>query len=129
MWASRNSDGEWGGFIMKVNLCKKRAAWCLVIFYALLALSLVVAPVASARPFRLGKLPDKGKNFGCGTCHVDPRGGGRRTSFGKDYGRIAIVEGEKYTEALGALDSDGDGSTNDQEFAVGTNPGDPRSKP
>ena len=114
---------------MKVKPCKRGSAWCLVIFYALLALSLIVAPVASARPFRLGKLPDKGKNFGCGTCHVDPRGGGRRTSFGKDYGRIAIAEGEKYTEALGDLDSDSDGATNDQEFAVGTNPGDPRSKP
>lgn len=114
---------------MNVKPCKKRVVWCVVILYALLAFSLTIAPVASARQFRLGKLPDKGRNFGCGTCHVDPRGGGRRNPFGKDYGRIAIAQGEKYNEALGALDSDGDGATNDQEFAAGTNPGDPRSKP
>jgi hypothetical protein len=114
---------------MRVRQCKQRAVGCLVILCGLLALSVAVAPIVSARSFRLGKLPDKGRNFGCGTCHVNPRGGGKRTSFGKDYGRIAVAAGEKYTEALGALDSDGDGSTNDQEFAVGTNPGDPQSKP
>ncbi len=114
---------------MKVKLCKQRAWGCLVMLCGLLVLSVAVAPIISARPFRLGKLPDKGKNFGCATCHVNPNGGGRRDSFGKDYGRIAIGAGDKYTEALGALDSDGDGSTNDQEFAAGTDPGDPQSKP
>jgi hypothetical protein len=114
---------------MRVRQDKQRAIGCLVVLCGLLALLLAVAPIVSARSFRLGKLPDKGKNFGCGTCHVNPNGGGKRNSFGKDYGRIAVAAGEKYTEALGALDSDGDGSTNDQEFAVGTNPGDPESKP
>ena len=114
---------------MQVKLCKQRAFGYLVMLCGLLALSVAVAPIVSARPFRLGKLPDKGKNFGCATCHVNPNGGGRRDSFGKDYGRIAIAAGDKYTEALGALDSDGDGSTNDQEFAAGTDPGDTQSKP
>jgi len=114
---------------MKVKLFRQRVVWHLVILSGLLALSLAVAPIVSARSFRLSKLPDKGKSFGCGTCHVNPNGGGKRTSFGKDYQRIAIPAGEKYTEALGALDSDGDGSTNDQEFAAATNPGDPQSKP
>jgi hypothetical protein len=36
---------------------------------------------------------------------------------------------ETYTKALGDLDSDGDGFTNDQEFAAGTNPGLATSKP
>ena len=114
---------------MRMRQYKQKAVGCLVILCGLLALLLAVAPIVSARSFRLGKLPDKGKNLGCGTCHVDPRGGGRRNPFGKDYGRIAIAQGERYTEALGALDSDGDGATNDQEFAAGTNPGDQRSKP
>ena len=36
---------------------------------------------------------------------------------------------DSYTEKLGTLDSDGDGAANDQEFASGTHPGDPKSKP
>ena len=40
-----------------------------------------------------------------------------------------FLKGDTYTEDLGQLDSDGDGATNDQEFAAGTNPGDPASKP
>jgi hypothetical protein len=90
---------------------------------------LAVISVVSGRPFRMGKLPDKGKNFGCGTCHVNPRGGGKRNPFGKDYEKIGIKAKEKYTAELGKLDSDGDGFTNDQEFAANTHPGDPESKP
>lgn len=84
---------------------------------------------ALARPFRIGKIPDKGKGFGCGTCHINPRGGGARNSFGSDYEKIAIKAGEKYTEDLGKRDSDGDGFDNDREFEAGTNPGDDKSKP
>lgn len=96
--------------------------WALF-FFALLSSDVL------ARSFRLGRLPDKGKNFSCGTCHVDPMGGGRRNPFGRDYESIGIMAGEKYTKALGELDSDGDGFTNDGEFAASTNPGDARSKP
>jgi len=83
----------------------------------------------SARPFRLSKLPDGGKNFSCATCHINPRGGGTRNPFGKDYQKIGVPAGDKYIPALGEMDSDGDGFTNDQEFAGGTNPSDPASKP
>ncbi|MEW6670602.1 MAG: thrombospondin type 3 repeat-containing protein [Thermodesulfobacteriota bacterium] len=82
-----------------------------------------------ARSFRLSKLPDGGKNFSCATCHINPRGGGARNPFGKDYQNTGIPAGDKYTLALGQMDSDGDGFTNDQEFAAGSNPGDPASKP
>jgi predicted ferric reductase len=90
-------------------------------------LSLAVASDVSGRPFRLGKLPDEGANFGCATCHVTP--GGPRNPFGHDYEKVAIKAGDKYTEELGQMDSDGDGFTNDEEFAAGTNPGDANSKP
>jgi len=96
---------------------------------AAMAFSLSFVSAASARPFRLGILPDQGKGFTCATCHSDPRGGGKRNGFGEDYGRIGIKAGEKYTPDLGQVDSDGDGFTNDQEFAASTNPGDPKSKP
>ena len=94
-----------------------------------LLLLLVLDSVSFAKPFRLAKLPDKGAHFGCGTCHVNPKGGGPRNSFGKDWEKIAMKAGDQYTESLGKLDSDGDGATNDQEFDAGTNPGDARSTP
>jgi len=92
-------------------------------------LLLTTVPVASARPFRMGNIPDKGSNFGCGTCHVNPAGGGSRNPFGADYEKIGIKAGDKYTPELGAMDSDKDGFTNDQEFAGGSHPGDPKTKP
>ena len=94
-----------------------------------LIFSLVFFSPASSRPFRLGKIPDNGKRFGCATCHISSRGGGERNSFGVDYEKIAIKAGEKYTEDLGKKDSDGDEYTNDQEFEARTHPGDPDSKP
>lgn len=93
------------------------------------ALALTIVSLALGRPHRSGKLPDKGKNFGCGTCHTNPRGSGPRNPFGQDYERIGMNAGDKYTPELGKLDSDKDGSTNDQEFASNTNPGDSKSKP
>jgi len=90
---------------------------------------LVAATVVSARPFRLGVLPDKGAGFNCGTCHMNPGGGGPRNPFGEDYAKLGLKAGDKYTKNLGAMDSDKDGFTNDYEFGVGTHPGDSASKP
>ncbi|MBW1768253.1 MAG: hypothetical protein JRJ65_14555 [Deltaproteobacteria bacterium] len=90
---------------------------------------LIMVSVASGMPHRLAIIPDKGAKFMCGTCHYNPGGGGPVNPFGADYGKIGIKAEEKYTADLGKLDSDGDGSTNDQEFKAGTNPGDADSKP
>ena len=110
------------------NVYKRITVYALAIFVSII-FSLTLFSTASSRPFRIGKLPDKGKGFGCATCHVSSRGGGAKNTFGADYGKIAIVAGEKYTKDLGKKDSDGDGFTNDQEFEARTHPGDPNSKP
>lgn len=104
----------------------KRSAF---ILFASVALLLVITVAAHGRPFRISKIPDKGRTFGCATCHVDPRGGGVRNLFGQDYEKLGLSAGDKYTGRLGALDSDGDGFSNDAEFAARTHPGDPKSKP
>jgi len=96
-------------------------------FSACVLLSLTLVSFALGRPFRVGRLPDKGENFGCVTCHVVP--GGPRNPFGQDYEKFAIEAGDRYTEELGKMDSDGDGFTNDAEFAANTHPGKPDSKP
>jgi len=80
-----------------------------------------------ARPHRLGRIPDA--KFNCGVCHGNQAGGGARNTFGNDYAIIGIRAGDKYTDELGAKDSDGDGYSNNDEFSAGTHPGDPESKP
>ncbi len=115
--------------MMRSKSLRKRSIRYVLVFTICTALALTVISVVSGRPFRVGRLPDKGKNFGCGTCHINPKGGGERNPFGQDYEKIAIKAGDKYVEDLGKLDSDGDGFTNDQEFAANTHPGDPESKP
>ncbi|MFC1813754.1 thrombospondin type 3 repeat-containing protein [Thermodesulfobacteriota bacterium] len=112
-----------------INRPGNRAACFFSILLMFTLISLSTGSDVSARPFRLSKLPDGGKNFSCATCHINLRGGGARNPFGKDYQKTGIPAGDKYTPALGELDSDGDGFTNDNEFAAGTNPGDPASKP
>jgi len=110
------------------NFHKRIVVYALAIFMSLI-FSLALFSTASSRPFRIGNIPDKGKGFGCATCHMNSRGGGARNSFGSDYEKIAIKAGEKYTEDLGKKDSDGDGFTNDREFEARTHPGDSNSKP
>ena len=101
----------------------------------LAALALGLSPMlmppqdSSARPFRVGKLPPKAQKFGCGACHQNPRGGGPRNAFGRDYARIALKAGDHYTKRLGVVDSDGDGFSNDREFDAGTHPAKPKSRP
>ena len=106
-----------------------------MIFTALISLvffitiSLIFISQASGRPFRMGIIPDKGSNFSCDTCHAESQSKKIRNPFGKDYERIGIAAGDKYTDDLGKMDSDGDGFSNDKEFKAGSNPGDPQSKP
>ena len=107
----------------------KRLLACPIIGLFAAGVILIDQAPAQAKPFRMGVLPDKGAKFGCGTCHVNPVGGGPRNSFGQDYEKVGIKAGDKYTQDLGAMDSDKDGATNDLEFKAGTHPGDPASKP
>jgi len=114
---------------MKPNSIRRRIKVSALTICTIIAFSLGLFSTASSRPFRLGRIPDKGKGFGCGTCHINPQGGGARNSFGSDYEEIAIKAGEQYTGDLGKTDSDGDGFHNDREFKSGTHPGDANSKP
>jgi len=51
----------------------------------------------------------------CGLCHFNFSGGGLRTPYGEDY------RNNSYSiTAIGSLDSDGDGFSNDQEAALST---------
>ena len=99
-----------------------------IVYFGVFVYLFVIVSGVSARPFRLGNLPDKGDNFSCGTCHLNPNGGGARNAFGKDYAKVGLKAGDKYTKDLGEMDSDKDGIGNDQEFEAGTKPGDSRSK-
>jgi len=72
------------------NFHKRIILYALAIFMSLI-FSLALFSTASSRPFRIGKIPDKGKGFGCATCHINSRGGGARNSFGSDYANIAIT--------------------------------------
>lgn len=98
-------------------------------FPAIVFFLFMIPLLAVGRPFRVDRLPDKGENFSCGTCHINPAGGGARNPFGADWEAIAIPEGDQYVPGLADRDSDGDGVTNDKEFDAKTNPGDAKSKP
>jgi hypothetical protein len=100
-----------------------------LIFLTFFLLQFGTANLAFGRPFRMKRIPDKGKNFGCATCHISPKGGGERNAFGRDFEKYGIPNGNRYSKELGMLDSDGDGFTNDEEFAAMTNPGDAGSRP
>ncbi len=89
----------------------------------------VLCSGALARSYRVGLLPEKARPLGCSVCHLDPRGGGARNPFGKDFEKLALPSGDKMTEALLKTDSDGDGISNDSELNAGTFPGNPGSLP
>lgn len=108
---------------MQKRVIKYLSIGIISVILILLSVSLV-----SGRAFRLAKLPDEGKNFGCLTCHTK-QSGGARNPFGRDWQKIAMKAKDVYTPELAGLDSDNDGFTNDQEFSAKTNPGDPNSKP
>ncbi len=94
-----------------------------------LVAAFIFIPRAEARSFRVALLPEKARALKCSVCHIDPRGGGPRNPFGRDYERMALPAGEKITEALSSTDSDGDGVTNMAELEAGSNPGDKTSRP
>lgn len=114
---------------MKAQTFRKTVIMCGLALF--MGITFFFAPFSTAlsKPFRMGRIPDKGKSFACGTCHINPGGGGARNSFGSDYEKIAIKAGDNYTEDLGKMDSDADGFDNDREFEAGTHPGNAKSKP
>ena len=68
---------------------------------------------ASARPNFPDQIP--ATPAGCGTCHLDSRGGGPRNPFGSDAG-VFRNDGIIDWAGLSGLDSDGDGRTNGEEL-------------
>ena len=114
---------------MEAKTVRKKTICYALEFLVVVALSLVFLSTAFGRPFRMGRIPDKGQGFGCATCHVDPRGGGAKNPFGRGYEQMGLKAGDTYTEDLGKADSDGDGFDNDTEFKSGTHPGDAEAKP
>jgi hypothetical protein len=67
-------------------------------------------------------LDSQGRN--CAVCHVDPGGGGTRTSYGEAFLSALTGTAAAALAAIEALDSDGDGYSNIAEILAGTYPGD-----
>lgn len=93
---------------------------------ALLAISaafLLWGNNALARPQYAEQLP---RNYreNCGTCHLNPQGGGELNTFGQSFMAAGLS-----VAAIAAEDSDGDGASNDEELRAGSLPGDPSSVP
>ncbi|KAF1327951.1 hypothetical protein FI667_g7228, partial [Globisporangium splendens] len=79
---------------------------------ALLAFAFAVRDVA-AKPEFVARIPNGSNVPGVKALgHVNPEGGGDRNQFGMDFDKA----GRKWTKALCAMDSDGDGQTNGQEL-------------
>ena len=95
----------------------------LPIMRLLLPALVLLATAALARPWYLPDFetayPDSTLPgaYSCGICHYDPKGGGERNTYGRDF--------EQYFDfmAVEPLDSDGDGATNGFEIATDTRPG------
>jgi hypothetical protein len=111
---------------------------------SLLAFGLLVS-TAESRSKRVNQIPN-GSVFRCANCHIDPSGGGTRTSFGKviEANYLNSSGNVTWNQALALNDADGDGVPNGAElldptgaWAIGvsnpgipglvSNPGDPNS--
>ncbi len=81
----------------------------------LLALCLLLAAGAQARPHRVSQIPNGSVNS-CANCHINPGGGGPRNPFGQDVEARLSAGDVRWNAELASLDSDGDGFTNGQEL-------------
>ncbi len=89
---------------------------------ALLVLTAAPIPESRAIPEYARELPEALKSF-CQVCHVRASGG-PMNSYGEDF-----VSFGRSVGAIGELDSDDDGFSNEEELAAGSLPGDPDSTP
>ena len=81
-----------------------------MVAFAMVFTATVVSRVG-ARSRYVAEIPN-GAVFECSNCHVDPGGGGTRTTFGNAFASNADV----WTAALASKDSDGDGYSNGREL-------------
>lgn len=72
-----------------------------------------LATLVGAHSSYVGRIPN-GSVSRCSNCHVDPAGGGTRTSFGQDFKDNS--PSDRWSAALAAKDSDGDGWSNGAEL-------------
>ena len=89
---------------------------------AFIVLSASPIPASRAIPEYSRELPEALKNF-CQVCHVRASGG-PMNSYGDDFVSYGWSVG-----AIGELDSDDDGFSNEDELAAASLPGDPQSTP
>jgi hypothetical protein len=78
--------------------------------HLLVALLLLDPAPARARPNFVSRVPNASVN-GCSTCHIDPRGGGERNRFGRDFDAFG-----RSWPPIAARDSDGDAFGNGVEL-------------
>ena len=67
----------------------------------------LTADRANARFHRVGQIPNGNINS-CSNCHINPRGGGTRNTFGQAVEAGLIGPNVDWGPALAALDSDGE---------------------
>lgn len=92
-------------------------------------LTIILSAAIFSFPFRVDQLPSS--KFGCVSCHIDFGGNEELTPFGEDAQDTFNGANVDWSR-LAALDSDGDGATNGEEFGdpEGTwKPGDEETDP
>jgi hypothetical protein len=108
---------------MRENRYKRNTMHILVtLLIAFVVLSGSPIPESRAIPEYARELPEALKSF-CQVCH-ESAAGGAMNSFGEDF-----VSHGNSVGAIGELDSDDDGFSNEDELAAGSIPGDPDSTP